>query len=86
MVRNLAIRLLTLLIRGYQYLISPFLGSNCRFYPSCSSYAIEAIRSHGPLYGSWLALKRILRCHPFSQGGIDPVPASRDCCKHPEHH
>ncbi|SEF71754.1 membrane protein insertion efficiency factor YidD [Marinobacterium lutimaris] len=86
MVRNLAIRLLTLLIRGYQYLISPFLGSNCRFYPSCSSYAIEAIRTHGPLYGSWLALKRILRCHPFSDGGIDPVPPRKGCCKHPEQH
>ncbi|TCK09567.1 membrane protein insertion efficiency factor YidD [Marinobacterium mangrovicola] len=86
MVRNLIIRLLTLLIRGYQYLISPFLGSNCRFYPTCSSYAIEAIRSHGPLYGSWLALKRILRCHPLSEGGIDPVPPRQSCCKHPEHH
>lgn len=72
--RTLTIRLLRLLIRGYQLLISPLLGSNCRFYPSCSSYTLEAIERHGPLKGSWLGLKRILRCHPFSAGGVDPVP------------
>ena len=72
--RTLLIRLLSLLIRAYQLLISPLLGSNCRFYPSCSSYTLEAIERHGPLKGSWLGLKRILRCHPFSEGGLDPVP------------
>lgn len=72
--RTLLIRLLSLLIRAYQLLISPLLGSNCRFYPSCSSYTLEAIERHGPLKGCWLGLKRILRCHPFSAGGLDPVP------------
>ena len=50
------------------------LGSNCRFYPSCSSYSIEALERHGVLIGSYLTLKRLLKCHPFHQGGIDPVP------------
>ncbi|WP_432695766.1 membrane protein insertion efficiency factor YidD [Marinobacterium sp. YM272] len=84
--RNLLVGFLTLVIRAYQYLISPFLGSNCRFYPSCSSYAIEAIRSHGPLKGSWLALRRILRCHPFSEGGIDPVPPTKCGCNQTGQH
>ncbi|ANF58108.1 membrane protein insertion efficiency factor YidD [Halotalea alkalilenta] len=63
------------LVRGYQYLISPLLGPRCRFWPSCSSYAIEAIETHGPLRGGWLALKRILKCHPWHPGGVDPVPS-----------
>lgn len=84
--RDLLVRFLTLLIRAYQYLISPFLGSNCRFYPTCSSYAIEAIRTHGPIKGSWLAIRRILRCHPFSEGGIDPVPPSQCGCNKAEQH
>jgi putative membrane protein insertion efficiency factor len=62
------------LIRVYQYTLSPVLGSNCRFYPSCSEYAYQAIRRYGPLGGLVLAVKRILRCHPFHPGGIDPVP------------
>ena len=62
------------LIRGYQLAISPFLGPRCRFYPSCSHYAIEAIETHGALRGSWLSAKRICRCHPFNPGGFDPVP------------
>jgi len=57
-------------------LISPFLGQNCRFYPSCSKYAEEAITVHGGIKGSWLAIKRIGRCHPWHEGGIDPVPES----------
>ncbi|MEW5908208.1 MAG: membrane protein insertion efficiency factor YidD [Thermodesulfobacteriota bacterium] len=62
------------IIRIYQYTLSPVLGPACRFYPSCSSYAHEAISRFGVLSGSILALKRILRCHPFSSGGFDPVP------------
>ena len=64
----------TLIIRAYQYGISPLLGNCCRFYPSCSTYSIEAIKTHGILGGSYLMLRRILRCHPWHQGGIDPVP------------
>ncbi len=63
-----------LLIRSYQWLLSPLLGNHCRFYPSCSQYAVEAIERYGALQGCWLALKRILRCHPWHPGGIDPVP------------
>lgn len=69
------------LVRVYQYGISPLIGPRCRFWPTCSSYAIEAIQLHGPLRGGWLALKRILRCHPFCAGGVDPVPpvSCRQC-------
>jgi putative membrane protein insertion efficiency factor len=67
-------RILLGLIAGYRYFLSPFLGPSCRFYPTCSAYAIEAIESHGSLRGSWLALKRISRCHPWHPGGFDPVP------------
>ncbi|MDC8758139.1 membrane protein insertion efficiency factor YidD [Janthinobacterium fluminis] len=66
--------LLLLLLRGYQLLLSPMLGQNCRFYPSCSSYALEAIGLHGAAKGSWLAAKRLCRCHPWHEGGVDPVP------------
>ena len=62
------------LIRGYQYLFRPLLGANCRFYPSCSDYAREAVERHGALTGAWLAMKRIARCHPYHPGGYDPVP------------
>lgn len=65
---------LMLVIRGYQLLCSPFMGSHCRFYPCCSNYALAAIQTHGCIKGSILALKRISRCHPFSDGGSDPVP------------
>jgi hypothetical protein len=61
-------------IKGYQRFLSPLLGSNCRFSPSCSFYAIEAINRFGVAKGSWLASKRILRCHPLNEGGEDPVP------------
>ena len=62
------------LIRGYRYLISPLLGQNCRFHPTCSAYAIEAIQSHGAARGVYLTAKRILKCHPWHPGGYDPVP------------
>jgi len=71
---------LKLLIRGYQLAISPLLGPRCRFYPSCSHYALEAIDTHGALRGAWLTIKRISRCHPFHEGGFDPVPGR--CLKH----
>ena len=66
--------LLLWLIRGYQLIISPLLGPRCRFYPSCSNYAAEAIKRFGVIRGGWLALKRIGRCHPMHPGGPDPVP------------
>ena len=58
----------------YRWFIRPVLGNHCRFYPSCSQYALEAIDKHGSAKGSWLALRRILRCHPWHAGGVDPVP------------
>ena len=63
-----------LLVKIYQVTLSPLLGSNCRFSPTCSNYAIEAIRVYGPLKGSILAMKRIIKCHPFNKGGVDQVP------------
>ncbi len=65
------------LIDGYRLLLSPFFGSRCRFYPTCSSYAREAIEVHGALKGSWLALSRLVRCGPWHPGGVDPVPPGR---------
>ena len=67
-------RILVGLIAGYRLLLSPFLGPSCRFYPTCSAYAAEAIEKHGALRGTWLALKRISKCHPWHAGGVDPVP------------
>jgi putative membrane protein insertion efficiency factor len=66
--------LLLLLVRAYQLGISPFLGQNCRFYPSCSQYAMEAIGRHGAAKGGWLSAKRLCKCHPWHPGGLDPVP------------
>ena len=65
---------LTAAIRGYQYAIRPLLGANCRFFPSCSDYAREAVTVHGAIKGSWLALRRLSRCHPLGSSGFDPVP------------
>lgn len=70
------------LIRGYQKWISPLLGPHCRFNPTCSSYAIEAITYHGLIKGSWLSLKRILKCHPLHSGGDDPVPGTKNPINH----
>lgn len=67
-------RLLMVLVRGYQLFVSPLLPPSCRFEPSCSRYAMEALREHGALRGSWLSLLRLLKCHPFHPGGYDPVP------------
>jgi putative membrane protein insertion efficiency factor len=66
--------LLAALIRAYQRLISPALPASCRFHPSCSQYALEAVTRYGALKGSWLAARRLARCHPFHPGGFDPVP------------
>jgi uncharacterized protein len=67
-------RVLTLLIRGYQLVLSPLLGPRCRFYPSCSAYAVHALGTHGAIKGTWLAARRLLRCHPWNPGGVDHVP------------
>lgn len=69
-------RLLMLLVRGYQLMISPLIGPRCRFTPTCSCYAQDALRLHGPWKGSWLAVRRIARCHPLHPGGHDPVPTA----------
>ena len=67
-------RLLLALIRAYRFLLAPWWGTQCRFTPTCSHYAMDAIASHGALHGSWLALKRVARCHPWHRGGFDPAP------------
>jgi uncharacterized protein len=67
-------RILILFVRGYQTVLSPLLPPSCRYYPSCSVYAIEALEKHGAMRGSWLAMRRIARCNPFRPGGFDPVP------------
>jgi len=67
-------RLLQLPIRLYRWLLSPMIGSNCRYHPTCSAYALEAIENHGAWRGSWLSVRRICRCHPWGGAGYDPVP------------
>jgi len=74
-------RLMILLLSCYKVVISPFMGNHCRFYPSCSTYAIEAIETHGVFKGSYLALRRLSKCHPWHEGGVDPVPS----CTHAHH-
>lgn len=69
-------RVLVVLLTGYRKFVSPLLGPRCRFYPSCSAYALEAVQLHGALNGSWLAIRRLSRCHPFHPGGLDFVPGS----------
>ncbi|PIE56701.1 MAG: membrane protein insertion efficiency factor YidD [Desulfobulbus propionicus] len=72
-VAGLLSRFLVMVLRGYKYCISPLLPPSCRFVPTCSEYAVEAVQKHGPLRGCFLALARLLRCHPFARGGYDPV-------------
>lgn len=74
---SVSARLLLALIGGYRRFISPMTGPRCRFAPSCSAYALDAVRLHGAMRGSWLAVRRVGRCHPFNGGGFDPVPPRR---------
>lgn len=78
-------KLLLLPIRVYQYAISPMMASHCRYCPTCSQYAVEAITSHGSVKGLFLAVKRLLRCHPWAEGGYDPVPGTEVCSKPTPH-
>ena len=71
-------KIVILLLKAYRYLVSPLLGPSCRFYPSCTSYAIEAVQGHGILRGLWLAGRRLSRCHPWHRGGFDPVPGNKE--------
>ncbi|HXT18080.1 MAG TPA: membrane protein insertion efficiency factor YidD [Gemmatimonadaceae bacterium] len=66
--------ILVAIVRGYQVTLGPMLPPSCRYYPSCSAYAIEALEKHGAMRGGWLAIRRLARCHPFRPGGYDPVP------------
>lgn len=75
---GLPTRLVVFFIRAYQLLLSPLLGKNCRFYPTCSQYSIEALVRFGLLKGGWLSIRRILRCGPWNPGGYDPVPPRED--------
>lgn len=70
-------KMLIVLVRAYQFVVSPMLGQRCKYYPSCSNYAIEALRVHGAVRGAGFATWRLLRCNPFSDGGVDPVPPRR---------
>lgn len=81
-VRRAAAVLLIGLVKFYQYVISPVLPPSCRYYPTCSSYMIEAIQVHGPLKGLYLGVRRVLRCHPLKEGGYDPVPPRCGCKEH----
>ena len=69
-----AVTVIAMMVRAYQFVLSPLLGPTCRFAPSCSEYFIDATRRHGALRGSWLGARRLLRCHPLHPGGLDPVP------------
>ncbi|PID53789.1 MAG: membrane protein insertion efficiency factor YidD [Micrococcales bacterium] len=74
---------LVLLVRSYQLLISPLLGPTCKYYPSCSSYAVQALRLRGPIVGLWLIAYRLARCNPWSKGGVDDVPPPRSARPRP---
>lgn len=76
-------KVLIALIKVYRFTLSPFVGQHCRFTPTCSQYAMEAIEKHGSLKGSWMAAKRLSKCHPFHTGGWDPVP---EPCTHSDSH
>lgn len=71
---NIMARILMWMIRAYQVILSPFFGQQCRFYPTCSQYALEAINRHGAIVGSYYTMRRLMRCHPWHAGGHDPIP------------
>ncbi|MEE3359291.1 MAG: membrane protein insertion efficiency factor YidD [Pseudomonadota bacterium] len=71
-------RILSLPVKAYRLIFSPWVGHNCRYQPTCSAYALEALEKHGAIKGGWLAARRILRCHPWGKSGYDPVPARKD--------
>ncbi|MDA7742421.1 membrane protein insertion efficiency factor YidD [Francisellaceae bacterium] len=73
--RKAIISLLVFILKIYQYTISPLIGPRCRFYPTCSQYAIEAIKQRGVVVGLWLMIKRLIKCHPYHEGGYDPIPS-----------
>ncbi len=75
--RDLPRRTLVLLVRGYRLFLSPWIGSQCRFEPSCSVYALGALEAHGAGAGTYLSVRRVLRCHPWCEGGLDAVPSER---------
>ena len=77
MMKSISSKSIIFLIKAYRLILSPWLGNHCRFYPSCSAYAIEAIQKHGTVKGSWLTIKRVGCCHPWHEGGVDPVPEGR---------
>lgn len=90
LIRKGSIAILVILLTAYKYVISPLLhmiapGSGCRFQPTCSDYAVEAVRRHGPLRGTWLAFKRLARCHPWGGHGYDPVPNGCSCTRQADH-
>ncbi|PUA28651.1 MAG: membrane protein insertion efficiency factor YidD [Cellvibrio sp. 79] len=70
-------------IHGYRYLLSPWIGNQCRFYPTCSHYSEESLQRYGFFFGSYLTLRRLIKCHPWHEGGLDPVPEmKKNCCSH----
>ncbi len=75
---TLGARILSLPVKAYRLIFSPWVGHNCRYQPTCSAYALEALEKHGAIKGGWLAARRILRCHPWGKSGYDPVPARKD--------
>ncbi len=78
-------RVVVLLLRGYRAVVSPVYGEVCRYYPSCSAYALEAVERHGAARGTWLTVRRIGRCHPWAEGGVDHVPGHESVAEHHEH-
>jgi putative membrane protein insertion efficiency factor len=86
MFQRLPRRVLIAVIRVYQYFLSPFFGQHCRFHPTCSHYAVEAIEVHGAWFGCILALRRIARCHPLNEGGVDLVPGIAGRISEPPRH
>ncbi|MBL4905944.1 MAG: membrane protein insertion efficiency factor YidD [Sneathiella sp.] len=79
--RNFVTFILKALIKVYQYGVSPYLPANCRYHPTCSAYALEALHMYGPVKGSWLTIKRLGKCHPWGGHGYDPVPSSSNNCR-----